>query len=155
MVNRRQFITGVATASAAAVAGCSSVPFISSGPENAYEEYFEAIQNGDAEAVNEILHPEAPSYPVEESSVQADIELIEANEVSTREVLEFWAEQSGDSGDVTDESVQNQEEHTESRLDEYGADDHAWVLITIEGGEGEQEASVEAIQDGEDWYCYT
>lgn len=158
MVCRRQFLTGVATASTVAVAGCSSVPFIGGGPEGAAEQFFTAAQNGDVEAANGVVHPESSSYPVEESDLEdADVTVTEITQLSTRELVEREIERfSGSTDDVTEEEieaeVERREDRSEATVEEIGADDYAWLLVTFEEGGEEEEAPIRMFQDDGDWY---
>lgn len=159
MVDRRQFLTGVATASAVAIAGCSGGPLSGGGPEAAVEQYLTAAQNGDVESANEVLHPESYQYPVEEGDMenQDDLTVNEVNRVSPRELVEWRIEQYGGSGEEpSEEEIEEQigtyEEQAEQRIDELGVDDLAWVLVSIEANGEEQETPITTVQDDGDWY---
>lgn len=160
MGSRRRFITGVTAVATAAVAGCSSVPLIGSGPEDAVEQFYTAFVDGDVEAANEVLHPESAQYPVEEDDFEGeneDLTVTGTTQVSTRELVEWEIEQFG--GSVDDISEEELEAEVESRaaeaeavLDELNADDHAWVLLGFETDSEEQEVPVQAVEDDGEWY---
>lgn len=160
MVNRRQFLTGAATAGTVAIAGCSSAPLIGDGgPEDAVEQFFTATRNGDVEAANEVLHPESRYYPAEEDDLVDgnDSTVTDTNQVSTRELAEWEIERF--SGSVDEASEEEIEENTEGlqqlaeeQADGAGADDFAWVLVTIERDGEEQDFPVLTVQDDGDWY---
>jgi len=140
MVNRRQFIAGVVTVGTVSVAGCTS---ILGGPEDAVEQYFDAAQEGDVEAMNEVLHPEASSYPHDEDDViDEEMTLVDVEEVSPEELVEQveWAEDQ--------EAVEGELEGIE---EEFGADDVAIVWVTFEEDGEEQEFPVFAAEDDGDW----
>ncbi|MCL9812771.1 twin-arginine translocation signal domain-containing protein [Natranaeroarchaeum aerophilus] len=165
MVSRRGFLSGVASTGAVAIAGCSSssVPVIGgdSGPEDAVEQYLTAGQSGDIEAANEVLHPESSIYPVEEGDLENedDFTVNDIDQVSTRERVEWEMEQFGDSGDeATEEEIQDRVERldqdAEEELDELGADDYAWVLVSLQGDDDDEDEEVPlvTVQDDGDWY---
>lgn len=160
MVNRRQFLTGAATVGTVAIAGCSSAPSIGGGgPEDAVEQFFTAAQNADVEAANEVLHPESPSYPVEDGDLEGGNEftVTDTTQVSTREIAEWEIERfSGSVDEASEEEIEEGTERfqqrAEQQADEAGADDFAWVLVTAEMDGEEQDQPVLAVQDDGDWY---
>ena len=161
MQDRRRFLTGIATVTTIAIAGCSSEPVPGDGPEAAVEQYFTAVENDDEEAANEVLHPESNQYPVEEGEFETDeeISLNDANQISTKEYVEWQTEQSGGSGGVTDEEIQEGvetiEQEVEKELDEIEADDYALVLVSFDRGSGEkEELTVLTVKDDGSWYWY-
>lgn len=164
MASRRQFLTGVASTGVVTIAGCSSsIPLIGggSGPEDVVEQYLTAGQTGDIEAANEVLHPESSIYPLEEGDLEdeGDFTVNSINQVSTREIVEWEMERFGDSEDeATEEEIQERvervEQDAEEEVDEMGADDYAWVLVTLQGDDEdeEEEAPLRTIEDDGDWY---
>ncbi|GAB7091451.1 hypothetical protein JCM18237_17220 [Halorubrum luteum] len=159
MASRRQFSLGVATAGTVVIAGCSAISSGGpSGPEDAVETFFTAAVDGDADTQNEILHPEAGAYPLEENEFRVPEEfVIEINQGSTREVAELRIEQGGESVDDVDEreieaEVERLEQRREGQIEEMGAEDYAWVFLTMEDDDGRDVAVIEAVQDDGDWY---
>ena len=165
MVSRRQFIAGVATASTVVIAGCSnssssgSSPLIGGGSEVAVEQFFTAAQTGDVDSANEVLHPESPQYPVEEGDLETsdDFTVNIVDQVSPRELVEREIEQLNGSGDgPTDEEIEKAvdeyEEQAEETIDEIGADDHAYVWVSVEADGEENGLPIETVQDDGDWY---
>ena len=158
MASRRQFSLGVVTAGTIVIAGCSAISSGGpSGPEDAVETFFTA--DGDADTQNEILHPEAGAYPLEENEFGGipDEIIIEINQVSTREVAELRIEQGGESVDDVDEGeieaeVERLEQRREGQIEEMGAEDYAWVFLTLEDDDGRDVAVIETVQDDGDWY---
>jgi|GEM_PF-6881426 hypothetical protein len=138
MKSRRQFLIGVTTAGTIAIAGCSGGGG-GGGPEGAAEQYITASKNGDAEAINEVLHPESDRYPRSEENVKEkdSLTIKKVEQVSTRRVVESQLDQFADA-DPTEQEVEkvtnNLEQNVETRLNETGTDEHNWVLATIEQG---------------------
>jgi len=154
MANRRTFLASIGTAGTIAVAGCSSIPLIGDGPEDVVEQFYTAVQNGDVESANEVFHPESPQYPLSEDDVDNDeaFSLIDTEQISPREFLEWQSEQFGGSDDITDEDVEEFEEDLESELGEDGIEDYAIVLMSFEADGEEEEAPIFTVQDDGEWY---
>jgi len=141
MAKRRQFIAGVVTVGTVSVAGCTGI--LGGSPEGAVEQYFEAGQEGDVEAMNEVLHPESDIYPIEEDDVtDGDITFVDAEEISPSELVERF-ELFDDEEDV--------EEELQDAEDEVGADNVAIVWVTFEEDGEEEEFPFFVVEDDGDW----
>jgi len=162
MANRRQFITGVAVTSTVTIAGCSSQLTTQKDPEEVVEQYYTALQNGDTESANEVLHPEHPEYPIEEENLeQRDFTVNEINQVSPREVIEQHPELIGVVGGVSElteeeieEGANRLREPAEEIVDETGSDDYAWVVITVDENSEESKDIRLTIEDDGNWLIY-
>lgn len=163
MRSRRLFISGVATASTVAIAGCSNTSPSMSGPEVAAEQYITETINDDVDSTNEVLHPKSPLYPLEEGDLETpgDYSFGSANQVSSRELTERRIEQNDATvEEVRDEAIENEAESLEEQAEEIryelGADDYAyvWVIVVQQDGEYEIEEGLYllTVQDDDDWY---
>ena len=91
MASRRQFITGIATTSTVAIAGCNGVTGRS--PEQTAEQYYTAVKNQNIEKLNELVHPKATYYPINERHLDnlgsGEIDSVESiNKISSEELAE-------------------------------------------------------------------
>lgn len=60
MVSRRDVLAVSGTTTIAATAGCSDLLFfLDDGPEDVAEEFVEALNDGDFQAANDLIHPDA------------------------------------------------------------------------------------------------
>ncbi|MFC6753423.1 hypothetical protein [Halorubrum tibetense] len=158
-MDRRQFITGVATVSAVALAGCGDSEgggreLSDRTAEDAVEQYYTAANDDDVESANEVIHPESEAHPIEEADLEDfDATLIEVNQLSTREFVEW--EQGGElSEEEIEQEVERQEEVLNDVIEFFDADDAALVLVTEEVDGEEIETTVRTVQDDGDWYLY-
>jgi len=144
MASRRQFITGVFTASTVAIAGCSSVPLIGGGgPEKAVEQLFTAAKEGNVETA---VHPSSSARSIDGDSFD-DLELVNTEEVSGAELAE------SDSG-YYQGATQSDFENTiiPDIKTETGASEVAFVMATIEqDGETIERPFVTVKYEGE-WF---
>jgi len=154
MPNRRTFIAGIGTTGTIAIAGCSSTPLIGDNPEDAVEQFYTALQDGDVESANEVFHPESPQYPLSEDDIDngEEFSITDTEQISTREFLEWQSEQFGGPDDITDEDIAEFEGNIESELDEEGIEGYAIVMISFEADGEEEEAPIFTVQDDGNWY---
>lgn len=115
-MRRRQFIASAsATVVAASVAGCSGIlgDDGGSGPEDPVEAYMEAAVEGDEEALQESLHPEATQEMMITAGILSmaddidiqDTEVVEESEEEATVEVTYEIEAGGDSGTSTDTYV--------------------------------------------------
>lgn len=155
MERRRQFLVGVATAGVITIAGCSRSSSKSEvGPEKVVEQYITATQNGNTEAVNELLHPESSFYPRENvSAPDEEVTLNEVNQVSVRELTEQEFPGLDD-----EEEIQQRANLLERELDalenKTGVDESATVRVSWEQAGEEREQGYVVLQDDGEWYVY-
>ncbi len=124
-------------------------------PEEIFEQYITALQNGDTEGANTVLHPESPMYPHEDlTAAEEEISLNEVNGVSVREVVEKKYGTNLNETEVQEE-VDKSEQTMEAIVSETGAEDFAIVLVSWnqEGESRKQEYIL--LQDDGSWYVYT
>jgi len=157
-MHRRQFIGGSVTVGTVAIAGCTGV--LGGNPEDAAEEYFNALEEGDVDKANEVLHPESEIYPHEEGDFESDfsLSLNEINQATAEGVFE--SEASDEEVEVaTDEEVELFAEEFrrigEEVVEDTDSDDYAFVIVSYDEGEDEREISQLMIQDDGDWYVHT
>lgn len=136
-MDRRRFLTGIGTAAAVALAGCL-------GDDNErvelVEDYFEAIDEGDMELAEGIVHDDG-SHPYE-SQEDIDIETVEE-----RDREEVASETDHDLADLEDED--------ETLADARGFDETAYVYGDIEtGSDGDTEVYYRLVDDEGFWYIW-
>jgi len=124
-------------------------------PEAAVEQYLTAGVDADPEAGNRILHPEDPDFPLTQRfEFPPDLTPHAFEEVTTRELV---LQSSNTADDLTEEEIQQEVDRVDQvaaeRVDETGADDHAWVLVSIEENGDEQDIGWIAVQDDGEWYA--
>lgn len=112
-MRRRQFIaSATTTVAAASIAGCSGILGSdggSSGPEGAVGAYVDAGAEGDQEALQDAVHPDAPSsvvqgaafYTMYESVSVDSTEVVEEGEGQATVEATIEYETSGESGTDT------------------------------------------------------
>lgn len=152
MRNRRTLIASIGVVGTVAIAGCSGVGdgdgnLPGGGPEDTAEQYFTAIENGDVEAVNEVLYTESSVYPTEEDDLEGpDLTFVSAEELSAAEAAETR-------GSPSEEEV---ERLLQEIQEDTGADDAAIVSITLEENGGTNEESIirSFVKTDGDWKFY-
>ena len=82
-MKRRRVLLGVSTATAGLLAGCFGD---SNDPESAMERYYDALEEGDVEAMNELIHPEAPFGRIDEAEFEEYEQLGEGLELDVQEI---------------------------------------------------------------------
>ena len=153
MVDRRQFIMGVATVSTVPLAGCGDDEGRTA--EDAVEQYYTAANDGDVESANEVIHPEAGLYPVEEAHLEdIDATLIEANQLSTREWVEWEVGNELSEEEIEQEVERVEEEEFPDIREFFDADDVAGVLLIEEQDGEESESVISTVEYEGDWYLY-
>lgn len=160
MVTKRKFLMTIASVGAtAAVAGCSAVDDIDlsgQGPEDAVEQYFTALSDGEVEAANDAVHESWPEISDDELDSET-ITIVELylEEMSVRELIET---EHDPEDDELEEAVADIQAEIDDELDEIGAEDHAVVSYTVTFEEDEREETDEGMfllveEDGE-WLLY-
>ena len=155
MACRRQFLVGVATVSAVTIAGCSSSGNQSgAGPEEVVEQYIAEVRNANTEAVNELLHPESPSYPRENvSTPNEEVTLNDVHQVSVREHIEQKYPRLDDEEEMQ-QQVNNAKQELDDLENELGADESTIVRVSWEQAGEEREQGYVVLQDDGEWYVY-
>lgn len=126
-MQRRQFVTSAsATVAAASLAGCSGIlggddGGGSSGPEGAIEAYVDAVNDDDAEAVQDLEHPDGNESSGELSD--SDLEAISMNIEST-ETLEQSDGQATVEADIETTLEMEGEEFSETQTIEFDVRQH-------------------------------
>ena len=155
-MNRRTLLLSIAAVGTVMTAGCSSSSNQSkTEPEEAVKQYITAIQNGDTENVNEVLHPESPSYPRENITVpDQEITPNEVNQVSSREYIEQRAAGSNITKEEYQQAINSTEQSLRQLENETGAEKSAIVILSWEQEEGKREQEYPVIKDNDNWYVY-
>jgi len=142
---RRRFVGLVGTVGTVAVAGCSETSDAEiesqeqddssdeNGPERAIEQYFNAAEENDIEALNELVHPEIGGYPLDEEDIEAinSLTLIDTEETSSEQLT-----------GVHDE---------EDIRQEFEVDEVAWVLATVEEDDETTEVPIVVLKEDGEW----
>lgn len=155
-MQRRTLLSGLSAVGAIAIAGCSSPDGgDQTGPEEAAEQYITAFRNGNAEGMNDVLHPNSPSYPRESTTPpENNITVNNITRVSPRELVEQRAKDAN----VTDEQIQrginNAKQTLENKVDESGGEKGAIVQLSIEQGELPTKPIYIMVKDDGKWYVY-
>jgi len=136
MLDRRDFITTIMTASTVSIAGCSGT--LNDSPEEIVEEFWEARVEGDIETQENLLHEESNVG----SSEQPEVTIHEIEERS----LEDFAEETGRS----EEEIQD---NGEEMLEETGGDDFAVVYFRTTDEYREKEEYYWLVYD-DGWKIY-
>lgn len=106
-MDRRRYL-GVAVTATAALAGCSGV--LSSGPDAAIEQFYQAVDDGDREAANDLIHSESPVGKLTEDDMarfeDMDItvestEVVEESDDTAQVEAELTMESDGESSTET------------------------------------------------------
>lgn len=136
-MDRRMFLTTIGAATAATLAGCL-------GDDNErvelVEDYFEAIDEGNMELAEGIVHQDG--NPPFES--QEDIDVDEVEEIEREEVA-----------DATDHDLADLEEDDDVLVDNRGFDETAYVYGDIEtASDGDIEVYYRLVDDDGLWYIW-
>ena len=113
MMQRRKFIMAVGAASAAGLAGCLSGD---NDPDDVVEEFYAAMDEGDVDAMNELIHEDSPEGEATEEDFEGseDFEFtVEETEVleedddvaEVRAKVTFEGEFMGEEFEETDEDL--------------------------------------------------
>lgn len=146
MRSRREFTAGVGGVIAVTgLAGCSTD---SEGAEGVTRDFFQALIAEDLDSANELLSPESPVYPIEQSLMPGDEqELLDTEEI-TLEQHRTWSDENRGSETIP-------ETNREALLEDTGATEAAHILVTFESDGREAEAtSIVGLFDDE-WLVYT
>jgi len=167
MVERRRFISGFLTAGTVTIAGCTGGDISDSsgglqndqsGPEAAVEQFATAVLvNGNPTVANEVVHPESPDRPIEQADVSSssDITVSDLRQISPQTVVELNAEASGGASDEEiQRSVSTLNEEITSLVDNAGAEDHAFVIVTVDEDGDQAQNLISVVQDNGDWLIY-
>lgn len=120
-VNRRACLAVIGGGLTTSLAGCSSLPLIGSdGPDDVVEAFIGAIQDGDREAANDLIHPDSPQGEFSEEEWE------EAQGFDTIEVEILEVEENDDEATVTSEMTVGWDGETMT-------DETEWVLRTHDG----------------------
>ena len=122
------------------------------GPEGAVEKYLIALEEGDLEAANEVLHPNANAYPIDDTG---DIENFTIGDIEAVSPAEYVERFPG----VGSEQEQDIEDALREIQDLIGADEVVNVIVTFEDPpDGLETDAIEedkmvyfAIRDEGDW----
>lgn len=165
MVNRRAVFSAIGLIGAVGVAGCTEVSDIDlssdtgskeRGPEETVERFLSALDEGDAESANEVLHESAT--PVDDSSEEAEtftIVEIETEQITLREAIQ---QRRGLEGDELNAQVEELEPRLEDKIEEISAEEYTTVSFSVTLEEdGEQSTENDRFplvsEDGE-WLIY-
>jgi hypothetical protein len=153
MKNRREVLVGIGAIGTTALAGCGDV-LGSDGPTDAVEGYITAANDRDVDAVNAVLHPESASYPIEEGDFPDDE--IEINEIEETSIEEFVQRRSGGEleGAELDSAVEDQRQGIQDEVEAIGADDFAFVFLSITQGNEDNETYLLVVEDDGEWLVY-
>jgi hypothetical protein len=153
MKNRREVLVGIGAIGTTALAGCGDV-LGSDGPTDAVEGYITAANDRDVDAVNAVLHPESASYPIEEGDFPDDE--IEINEIEETSIEEFVQRRSGGEleGAELDSAVEDQRQGIQEEIEAIGADDFAFVFLSITQGNEDNETYLLVVEDDGEWLVY-
>jgi len=120
----------------------------SPGPaERVVREYLTAIDAGDMQTKEELLHENAAFSPREDpySLTINRVERMSLSEIAEREGLSSGEER------ITDEQIQQAEQNIwEQDLSDSGADDYGFVFFDVSS----ENAYMLLVEDGGDWYVY-
>ena len=103
MMNRRQYLAASAAVTAG-LAGCTGV--LSDDPDEVVEQFYQAIDDGDRETANDLIHSESPQGEISEDEMsdmeEFDItvegtEILEESDETAEVEVEMTIESDGDS----------------------------------------------------------
>lgn len=149
-MNRREFLAAGCCVSVTGAAGCLGSD--GGDPESTVESYFEAVDDNDADAVDELVHDEAPtSHSEEDLASIGGVRIIEIEQRPIEDIVEEL-----DHYDDPDAIVEF-EEHERDRLDEeHGFSEFAYVYFQVMPGDGPvEEEYFPVVRDGGEWYIWT
>jgi hypothetical protein len=128
----------------------------SRGPTEAVKQYFEGLREGNAKAINEVLHPESPSYPAESSGGQGSIDatVIETQVLSPSEATEYWNTYPFRRPGLRDLNGNEIEKEWEERANDIGVNAYKLVLVTFEEDGNADTVPFPVVKDNGDWYVY-
>jgi hypothetical protein len=100
------------------------------------------------------LHPESASYPIEEGDFPDDE--IEINEIEETSIEEFVQRRSGGEleGAELDSAVEDQRQGIQDEVEAIGADDFAFVFLSITQGNEDNETYLLVVEDDGEWLVY-
>ncbi|MEF8778206.1 MAG: hypothetical protein V5A36_04765 [Natronomonas sp.] len=156
MKTRRDVLVGIGVIGTTALAGCGDV-LGSDGPTDAVEGYITAANDRDVDAVNAVLHPESASYPIEEGDFPDDeIKINEIEETSIEEFVQWRSGRSGGElkGEELDSAVEDQRQGIREQVEAIGADDFAFVFLSITQGSEDNETYLLVVEDDGEWLVY-
>lgn len=132
-MNRRQVLITVGAGAAIGIGGCiggsdggGSGTSPGSGTD-AVETYWNALERGDAEAANEVLHDVHSASPIEEPSEEEIPERVSFEELEQRDLAAVY-EADGQQRYDSEAALQRD---VDALVDEIGADDYSFVYTTI------------------------
>ena len=131
-MNRRRFVvTGSTAVLATLLAGCFGDS--TNDPESAMESFFEAFEDGDAETMNELIHPDAPAGRLDDEEA-ADVEALGEDLELTIVDLELVEE--GDEEAIVESTVEHSHPDFETEAvrdrNTLRVHDGEWLLYEVE-----------------------
>lgn len=108
-MKRRQYLTASAAVTAG-LAGCTGI--LSNDPDEVVEQFYQAIDDGDREAANDLIHSDSPQGEISEDEMSdleefdvtvEDTEIIDESDDTAEVEAEITVESDGDSS--TDETT--------------------------------------------------
>ena len=155
---RQDFITGLATTSIIAVAGCSGGNGSSGAPANTLNSYREAYNNGNAEEANQYIYEDGEWSKVAEGEAGFDGEVLD-NEI--REITASDAKEISNSSDnlniagTGEEEIKQGLERLSSQADINDATLVYWKdSVRIEGEEYTNENIIVMVKLNQEWLIY-
>lgn len=144
-MQRRTYLGAAAGLIGGGLAGCTDV-LDDDGPEATVEALFDAIADGDQDAVDDLYHESG--FPPTIGEEETQFTLLDAEERSVRETFETVDGTAGD--EDIDQAVEEAEADLDETVDEIGAD--GWTIVVAEleiEGEEEDAPYVLVETDGE------
>ena len=122
------------------------------GAEYAAFEYLKAIDLGDVDAANAVLHPESPLW-LDDGDIQEPGVSIDELELAT--VEETVAGEFGLEGDELTETTAETKAELEAFLDEIDADEYAYVWGSFTSAQyGDEDGYLLVVRDGDEWLIH-
>lgn len=118
--------------------------------EQAVENYLGGVDEGDVETANEFAHPDGDQTisEIEESGVT----IHELRTASLREVLE---KQTGSKGETLESELADAEQNHQEFLSEIGADDYAYVWVSITSAQyGDEDSYLLVVLTDGEWLVW-
>ena len=122
------------------------------GAEYAAFEYLKAIDVGDVDAANAVLHPESPLW-LDDGDIQEPGVSIDELELAT--VEEAVAGEFGLEGDDLADATAETKAELEAFLDEIDADEYAYVWGSFTSAQyGDEDGYLLVVRDGDEWLIH-
>ena len=155
MFTRRRLVANAGVFLTVALSGCTELSVFDSGPERVVKTYYSAIDDADSDAVNNVLHPDASAYPIEQEYFDGmNLSIIEVavEEQTVREVVEA---ERDNQNDTLEQVVASRNKQLEDYIQQIAADAYAYVHVdlTIQQNNEttDEETTILTVKDDTEW----